>query len=159
MNDKIEMISEINDEIQLVKLNSLDIKVIEGNELDKRLIEERDKEMKKLEAELHLLLDSINMVNEMVQQDGEKLEKVEENTEKIDFEITVATDTIEETIPLLQSLKEKYLGLKMAGGGISCGLVFGGIGFLAGGPAGAAIGAPVGAGLGTLGGWLTKFIP
>jgi len=158
MNDKIEVINESIDDIQLVKLNSLDIKVFEGSELEQQLINERDREMIKLAAELNALLDSIHLVNEMIHQDGEKIEKVVENTEKIDIQVTVATDILEETVPMLKSIKEKYLALKMTGGGISCGLVCGSIGFLAGGPVGAAIGTPVGAGLGTLGGWLTKFI-
>jgi len=158
MNDKFEVINESNDDIQLVKLNSLDIKVFEGSELEQQLINERDREMIKLAAELNALLDSIHLVNEMIHQDSEKIEKVVENTEKIDIQVTVATDILEETVPMMQSIKEKYLALKVAGGSISASLVCGGVGFLAGGPVGVAIGAPIGAGLGALGGWLTKFI-
>jgi len=157
-NDKFELTNEIN-EIQLVKLDRMDLKIIEGTELDKTLIDERNADMKKLEAELSALVESIHLINEMVNQDGEKLEQIEETITQVDIQITGATKIVEEVVPLFQSIKEKYLALKIAGAGISCGMVFGGIGFFAGGPAGAAIGAPVGAGLGALGGWLTKFIP
>lgn len=158
MNNKIEVINETNNEIQLINLDSMDFKVLDGKELDKKLIEERNMEMKKLEVEINALIDSIKLIDQLVLEDGEKLEKIEENTLQADIQITVATDTIEETVPLIQSIKEKYMALKMAGAGVSCGLVLGGVGFLVAGPAGAAIGTPVGAGLGTLGGWLTKFI-
>lgn len=157
MNDKFEMINE-TDEIQLLGLKTLDLQLIENCDVDKQIIDERNADMKKLEAELTSLLDSINFMNEMIHQDSEKIEKIEENTVRSDINITSATDTVVEVIPIFQSIKEKYLALKMIGSGISAGLICGGIGFLAGGPVGVAIGTPIGAGLGTLGGWLTKFI-
>lgn len=159
MNNKFEIDTKtVIEDIHLLQLDMNNMQIIEGKELDKKLINEANIDMKKLEDELSALLESIHLINEMVHQDGEKLEKVEEVTAQIDIQVTDATSTIETTVPLLKSIKNKYLELKMAGGGISGGLLFGGIGTLLGGPVGLAIGAPLGAGLGTLGGWLTKFI-
>lgn len=159
MNKKNNIVFE-NDlnEPNIINLDIMKCKTIEGTELDQRLIDENDVEMKKLEKELHDLLDSIHLINEMVNKDSEKIEKIDENIIQADIKTSEAVNIVETTVPKIKAIREKFLEIKMAAGGVSAGLLFGGIGFLIGGPVGTAIGTPLGAGLGTLGGWLTKFI-
>jgi rRNA maturation endonuclease Nob1 len=148
-------INDLHKEVMMLKeLNSIMFK--ETNP-DEEIIKETNKQLKEIEQELAGLKELMESMNEMIVLDGEKLDQAEEN-------VVNADQTIEETLPILETtikeikeIENKYTVLRVVGGAVVGGVLFGGVGSVFGIIPGLVC-TIVGTGGGTAAGYLSKFI-
>ncbi len=111
LHNDIMMLKEIN--ISLKELNP-----------DIEIIKETNKQIHEIEAELLGINEIITTLNGMIIEQGEKLDKAEENVtttnEIFDDTLVVLDDVIQE----VQNANNRYLPIKMIGGAIIGGALF-----------------------------------
>ena len=129
---------------------------IQGIDVDQAIIEETNLKMKELEQDFADLCDAMKIMNELVLLDEEKLEEIEQNVITTDSVILETIPILEQALELKEELDNKYVTLKVIGGVIVGGLLFGGVGSIFG-IIPAVVGAGVGGGGGGIVGYLTKF--
>jgi len=129
---------------------------IQGIDVDQAIVEETNLKMKELEQDFADLCDAMKIMNELVLLDEEKLEEIEQNVITTDTTILETIPILEQALELKEEIDNKYIAIKVIGGVLAGGFLFGGIGAIFG-IIPAVVGAGVGGGGGGIVGYLTKF--
>lgn len=125
-----------------------------------QLIHEKNNELNQIQNDLIEINKIIEQLDELIIKDKENLNSIEQSTSNvIEKEIIPAIDTLEYSYDHVAKTKHKYTILKIAGGTIIGGIIFGAVGFSFGlGLIPCTIGLGVGVASGGSLGYLSKHI-
>lgn len=115
-----------------MQVNDLKLLAVEGN-IDQKIIEERNEEVRRLAQDIEALRETMLILQEMTGEQGELLNKAEENVQE-------SADQVEEAVVIQEEVAKKIknsrLVVWLSGGGAAGGAAVGSLGFLISPPVG-----------------------
>lgn len=90
--------------------------VIEVSNVDELIIKEKNERVMALCQQLENIKEQQQILNQMLDDQGEQIDKIEEDTEDTFIHVTVASDKIEESLQLLYYENDRFTKIKTVGG-------------------------------------------
>ena len=150
-------IINMNDSEQNIVLKEIITDQLKEIESDDKIIEETNKQISEIERDMSDLTDIMKCVQGTIVTDGQKIETIEKHIENADQTILETLPILNEVITTIADINDKYTTLKVIGGAVIGGVLFGGVGSLFGIVPGLVF-TGVGSGSGVMIGYLSKYI-